>query len=179
MVRKQSAGSPARNGFNPDFAAIVHEYESMVFSIAYHFTQNAATAEELAQDAFLRLYQNLASITSAQHLKSWLRKTTIHRCIDYARRQKSELWLPLDTVPEPASKQHLPDSLSLELVNTLVASLPEKVRLIVILRFQEELELQEIAQLLEIPLNTVKSRLQRALALLRRKLEGVHAGACL
>lgn len=178
MVRKQLSAPPGRNGFNPDLAAIVHEYESMVFSIAYHFTQNAATAEELAQDAFLQLYQNLASITSASHLKSWLRKTTVHRCLDYGRRQKSEAWLSLESIPEPASNQPLADA-RFELVRKLVAGLPEKARVIVILRFQEELELHEIAELLEMPLNTVKSRLQRALALLRRKLDGVHAGVCL
>ena len=73
-------------------------------------------------------------------------------------------------MPEPAAEAPLPELAVKERLQRLVAALPERWRLVVILRYQEELELREIAEILEIPINTVKSSLQRSLALLREKL---------
>src|SRR5947209_211968 len=79
--RLEAALEKAIRGDQTGFAEIVEEHQGMVFSIAYHFLRNNAVAEELAQEVFLHLYQNLSSIQSAAHLKYWLRRVTTHRCI--------------------------------------------------------------------------------------------------
>lgn len=158
------------------FAEIVREHQSMVLSQAYHFLHDHGLAEELAQEVFLTLYQNLASIKSAEHLKFWLRKVTSNRCIDSARRQKFGLHLQmsLDDASEVIDAFRVPDALPDPMLSQklrrYIAALPEKQRLIVVLRYQEDLDPADIAAVLEMPVNTVKSCLQRSLATLREKL---------
>jgi len=162
---RSARGDPAA------FGDLVREHQSMVFSLALHFLRDRALAEEVAQEVFLDLYQNLASIQSAAHLRFWLRKVACHRSIDYGRRQRPHV--SLDDVPEPSApmgNDPPPDPLLARTLRSLVASLPHKARMVVVLRFQEELEYHEIAEVMEIPINSVKSCLQRSLAVLRQKL---------
>jgi RNA polymerase sigma-70 factor (ECF subfamily) len=158
------------------FAEIVREHQSMVLSLAYHFLHDHSLAEELAQEVFLSLYQNLPAIKSPEHLKFWLRKVASNRCIDYLRRQKFGLGLQmsLDDAPEVIDAfrvpDKLPDPMLAQKLRRYVAALPEKQRLVVILRYQEDLDPTEIAEALDMPVNTVKSYLQRGLSTLREKL---------
>src|SRR5687767_6883900 len=75
----------ARAGSESAFAALVREHQAMVFGLAYHFLQSWSQAEELAQEVFLSMHQNLARIESARHLLFWLRRVTSNRCIDWVR----------------------------------------------------------------------------------------------
>jgi RNA polymerase sigma-70 factor (ECF subfamily) len=152
-----------------DFAALVHRYQSMVFSIAQHFLTETASAEELAQDVFLQLHTTLSTLKSEEHVKFWLRKVTAHRSIDYQRRRKLPQ-VSLDEAPEPTSPAQSSDPLVARRLQQFVASLPEKPRLIVILRYQEDMLPEDIAAVLAMPVATVKSHLQRSLALLRDKV---------
>ncbi len=152
------------------FGEIVREHQSMVYSLALHFLRNPSMAEDLAQDVFLELYRNLGSIKSGEHLRFWLRKVTCHRSIDRVRRGHGNGTVSLEDVPEPAVAAQARDPLLEEKLWRLVGTLPDKPRMAVILRYQEELELREIAEVMEIPINTVKSSIDRALELLRRKL---------
>lgn len=152
------------------FGKIVREHQSMVYSLALHFLRDAGVAEELAQEVFLELYRNLSGIKSAAHLRFWLRKVTCHRAIDYIRRRGTDLPLSLEEVPEPATVASITDPLLEERLWKLVRSLPEKWRMALILRYQEEMSVQEIAEAMEMPVNTVKSSLERALAALCEKL---------
>lgn len=142
----------------------------MVFGLAYHFLHDRAVAEELAQEVFLELYRHFGTIESPQHLVFWLRKVTSRRCIDHTRRRAFWPKLRLDEVPEPASPARLADPMLSRALARLVASLPERAKLVVILRYQEDLDPVDIAQVLDMPVATVKSHLQRSLAMLRDKL---------
>jgi len=152
------------------FAHMVQEHQAMVFSLAYHFLQNRASAEDLTQEVFVGLFEHLHTIQSPAHLKAWLRQVTSRRCIDIARKQRLRRFLSLGATPEPAQEIRLADPLITRRLQALVATLPAKQRLAVLLRYQEDLEPAEIASTLGIPLNSVKSMLRRSLDLLRRKL---------
>ena len=163
----------------PEFEAAVREYQAMVFSLAYHFLRDSALAEELAQEVFLELFRRFAEIQSRNHLRYWLRKVASRRCIDQTRRRKFRAHLSLEETVEPFSWMPAEDPVLKRYIEQLLAKLAETPRMIVILRYQEGMEPSEIADLLEMPLNTVKSHLQRSLALLRQKLsfaakEGSH-----
>ncbi len=167
-IQTEEAQRNSAQGDDAAFADIVREHQGMVFSIAYHFLRNRAVAEDLAQEVFLELYRNLARIESPAHLRYWLRRVTVHRCIDQGRKQRPELGL--EEMPEPSTTDGANDPLLSKRLRRTVASLPERQRIMVVLRYQEELALEEISQLLDVPVNTVKSTLHRALAALRRKL---------
>jgi RNA polymerase sigma-70 factor (ECF subfamily) len=159
----------AKSGDQSAFADLVREHQAMVYSIARHFFRDRAIAEDLAQDVFLHLYQNLASIESPAHLKFWLRKVTGHRCIDHSRRRRIKT-VSVDEAPEPVSIFDWPDAMMQSTLRRIIATLPERPRLVVTLRYQEDLDPAEIAEILDMPLNTVKSHLRRSLAILREKM---------
>jgi RNA polymerase sigma-70 factor (ECF subfamily) len=161
----------AAAGDRDAFAALVREHQSMVFSIACNFLRDEGSAEELAQEVFLELYRALPSLDSAAHVTNWLRRVTAHRSIDESRRRARRPGIALEDVPEPASPPVSGDPMMAALLGRLTASLPAKARAVVVLRFQEDLEPAEIAGVLDMPVNTVKSHLQRSLAMLRGKLE--------
>lgn len=160
----------AAQGDSEAFAEIVREYQGMVFSIAWHFLHDRELAEDVGQDVFLELYQSLASVQSAAHLTYWLRRVTANRCIDRGRRQKHRQELALEDAPEPIARNSTGDPLLWQRLRAVLAALPEKQRMIVVLRYQEEMGPGEIAEVLGIPVNTVKSTLHRSLAELQSKL---------
>jgi len=169
MQRADDTLSRAKNGDQMAFADLMREHQAMVFSLAQYFLRDRATAEDLAQEVFIHLYQNLSSIESPAHLKYWLRKVTGHRCIDHARKHKMRT-VSIDEAPEPVASFEFGDSLMTATLRRIVATLPEKPRLVVTLRYQEDLDPTEIAEILDMPLNTVKSHLRRSLAILREKV---------
>lgn len=163
----------AKAGDRAAFADLVREHQSMVFSLGLHFLRNRAAAEELSQDVFLSLFENLQSIESPAHLSFWLRRVASNRCIDYGRREKNRPGVGLDDVREPSAPAVVKDPLLSGAIDRLTATLGERSRLILTLRYQEDLEPTEIAQVLDMPVNTVKSQLHRSLAFLREKFERV------
>ncbi|HET9183004.1 MAG TPA: RNA polymerase sigma factor [Candidatus Angelobacter sp.] len=152
------------------FAEIVAAHQAMVFSIALHYLQDRSLAEDVAQEVFLELYQNLEAIESAVHLKFWLRRVAVHRCIDQGRRRNHRRETALEGLPEPAAESAMADPALLGRLRQTLEALPEKQRMIVILRYQEDLGPEEIAELLRMPVNTVKSTLHRSVEELRRRL---------
>jgi RNA polymerase sigma-70 factor (ECF subfamily) len=154
----------------PPFADIVREHQGMVFSLAWHYLHDRSLAEEMAQEVFLELHRHLASIQSPAHLVFWLRKVASRKCIDQTRRRAFWPKFSLDEIPEPPAKTRTGDPMLSRALAKLVASLPDKARMLVILRYQEDLDPSDIARVLDMPVGTVKSHLQRALDLLRGKL---------
>ena len=152
------------------FSDVVRNHQSMVFSIGLHFLRDRAAAEEIAQDTFLELHRHLGEIESESHAVFWLRKVASRKCIDAVRRRKLRAATALDSIPEPAAREHSTDPMLNRRLQQLIAALPERPRMMVVLRYQEELMPEEIARILEIPVGTVKSTLQRALGVLREKL---------
>jgi RNA polymerase sigma-70 factor, ECF subfamily len=153
------------------FVDLVREHQAMVFSIAYRFLHDAAAAEELAQDVFLKLYHELPRLESPDHLKFWLRRVITHRSLDYARSAYRRHAVALEDIQEPAIASTDSDPLLAAALRKMIASLPQEARMIVVLRYEEEMEPHEIAEMLAIPVATVKSRLRRTLALLRGKAQ--------
>jgi RNA polymerase sigma-70 factor, ECF subfamily len=171
MATAESATEPtAEAAPEMTFAEMLHANQSMVFSMAYHFLRDHAAAEEIAQDVFLRLYRKTDDLESAKHVTLWLRKVTSHRCIDYVRKRGSHT-ISLEDVAEPSIPEQQGDPLLNRRLRQLIASLPEKPRIVMVLRYQEDLTLEEISEVLEMPVGTVKSHLQRSLGMLREKID--------
>ena len=152
-----------------EFEDLVRQHQRMVFSLAFHFLRDRAAAEEVAQDVFLRLYRHLADVGPGEGVVFWLRRVTSNRCIDYVRQRRFRL-LSFDTAAEPAVEPHTRDPLLSRRLRRLVASLPRQSRMVVILRYQEDLMPEEIARILDTPVASVKSQLHRALRMLREKM---------
>ena len=163
------------NSFEDDdrrFRSLMLEHQSMVFSIAMRILGDRSAAEEVAQDVFIALHTKLVDLASDAHVLYWLRRVTVHRSIDLVRerRRRPEVamdWNELPELPDLSSAGH--DPLLSRRLQQLVGSLPEVPRTILVLRYQEDMSPDEISDLLDMPVATVKSHLQRSLRLLREK----------
>ena len=160
------------------FRELIEQHQSMVFSIALRITGDRGAAEEVAQDAFLEMHRALGKMESDDHVRFWLRRVTVNRATDCLRRRavrpewKADEWqedgyaVLQDRVGADARNAQV--EIRLE---EMVSSLPEVLRGAVVLRYQEDLDPDEIAKVLGQPVATVRSNLQRGLALLRRKAD--------
>ncbi|MBV8519990.1 MAG: sigma-70 family RNA polymerase sigma factor [Acidobacteria bacterium] len=160
----------ARGGDHDAFAELIETHEAMVYSVAWNFFGDRGKAEEIAQDVFLQLYRNLATIESESHLLFWLRQVATRRCIDVTRRSRLKA-VSLDDAGDLPAREHAADPLLDKRLRQLVGELPDVQRAVVTLRYQEDLDPAEICRIVGMPVNTVKSHLHRALQALRRKLE--------
>lgn len=163
----------ARNGEMNAFARLVRQHQARVFSVALRLCGRREDAEELAQDAFVQLHAALPQIADGAHLLHWLLRTVTHRGIDRLRqRDRQPRLVSLDAAPETSAAE-TGDPLSSRRLQSLLQLLSPQARAVVLLRYQEDLDIPEIAALLDMPQNTVKSHLRRSLDALR----ALHAGS--
>lgn len=158
--------------WQPDFERLVDEHQAMVFSLAWRMTGDRGLAEEITQDVFLELDRHMHRMESPQHTLFWLRRVAMSRSADALRRRRVrgvDLWVEIEE-NHGAALEERPSPLGVRL-EQLLTSLPEPQRAALVLRYQEDLTPEEIANTLESPLATVKSNLQRGLKLLRAKAE--------
>ena len=158
-----------------EFRRMVEQHGRTVYSIALRVTRDPGTAEEVAQDVFLELHRSAERLENADHIRFWLRRVAVHRSTDALRRRVRQ---PETTGEAWIEEQHgmwsevpsagLTDGMA-QLLESAVGSLPEAMRVAVILRYGEEMTPEEISRMLGQPLATVKSHLQRGLKLLRQK----------
>ena len=172
----------ALSGEAAAFAALVRERQRSVYSLALRMLCDRQKAEDLAQEVFLQLHRNLASIESGTHLGFWLRKVTVNRAIDRLRREPKMEILPLeaaDAVANDGPYDEPGDNLLVRRLQQLVNQLPPAPRAVLLLRYQEDLDPTDIARTLSMSINTVKSHLKRSLAVLRKGLdrEGIDVTA--
>lgn len=149
----------------------MNTYGDTVYRLALCRLQNAADAEDVYQDVFLRLLEQNVAGWDGERTKAWLIRTALNRCADLGRRRRRGT-IPLDQVPELA---HPVDEEAAELWDA-VGRLPEKLRTAVHLFYGEGYESGEIGALLGIPAATVRGRLRRARAELRDLLGGFDDG---
>jgi len=157
---------------------VMKTHQNMVFSLALRVTRERGAAEEVAQDVFLELYRSADKLSDADHVRFWLRRVTVHRATDVLRKRTrqpeaaAEEWDDGYSGASDASGALEPFRVTSGMetrLEELLGSLPETLRVAVVLRYQEDMLPEEIALLLQQPLATVKSHLQRGLKLLRRK----------
>jgi RNA polymerase sigma-70 factor (ECF subfamily) len=156
----------------PAFADVIEANKAMVYSIGWHFLRDRTAAEELAQEVFLQLHRNWSAMKSPAHIVFWLRRTASHRAIDAARRNKRRPETSLEETTEPTALERVHDTFLSSYLERIICTLPERQRMIVILRYQEEMEFDEIGRVLNMKTSTVKTQLARAIELLRRKTAG-------
>ena len=156
--------------WQPDLEHLLDEHQSMVFSLALRMTADRGLSEEIAQDVFLELDEHLGKMQSPDHARFWLRQVTMNRSTDALRRRKvrgMDLWVELED--GHAVRAEAPVSPVGARLEHLLTTLPEAQRAALILRYQEDMLPDEIAVVLDAPVATIKSHLQRGLKLLRAK----------
>ena len=165
------------------FNQLVLRWERPIFALAYRTLGREEDARDVVQEAFLRAYRGLRGFKGQAKFSSWLYRITVNLCRDWSRRERRA---PVVQVPEGTDPVDLADAHAspVESVEELVgrremsravaramAELPEEQRAAILLKEYHGLTFQEIADLLDCPLSTVKTRLYQGLSVLRRRLE--------
>jgi len=156
------------------FEGIVRRWQSPLINLAYRFCRDRARAEEMAQEAFLRAYRNLASWRQEAAFSTWLFALATNLYCSQLRRLPP-VTLPFEDAPEPADPHRLDRSIEERheraIVRKAVDSLPVKYREVLTLYYFHEMDVSAAADSLGLPEGTVKVRLFRARTLLRDKLK--------
>jgi RNA polymerase sigma-70 factor, ECF subfamily len=149
------------------FAELVTRYQTAVYNLAYRMLGDAGEAEDAAQEVFLRIYRRLATYDADHRFSTWVLSIASHYCIDLLRRKRP--WLvPLENISNwMRARTRGPEAAALaveqqDIVRGLLAKLPEHYRLVLLLRYWHDLGYEEIAQVVDLPVSTIKARLHRA-----------------
>lgn len=165
------------DGDGEGFHDLVRRYEGPLFAYLFRFTGDAGVAEDVFQDAFLKVHRNRGGYDRGMAFKPWLYSIAINTARDWYRHHRHEPRLlsgDID-VPDgrPSPDKVLQDAETGERIAAAVARLPEIQRQVFLLRQYEDLPYDVIASMLERPVNTVKSDMHRALQRLRGLLDSL------
>ena len=172
----------ALSGDAEAFGEIVRRWERRIFALAFGMLGREEDARDATQETFLAAFRNLRGFRGEAKVSSWLHRIAVNQCITRQRRDKVRSESALDDEEEKNAKSfaaplrlspvRITESTQVTVaVRRAVNSLPIELRQIVVMKEFEELTFKEIADLLDLPLSTVKSRLYTALRQLQMKLQ--------
>ena len=150
-----------------EFAARVAQSERRVFQIAYGVLGNAAEAEDVAQEAFLRAYRRWGRLREPDKFCAWVSRITFHLALNQRRRRLRQMaretaWHSSNPNGSVGGADLASDRIFLSRLREEMERLPEKLRAVLLLSAVEGMEASEVAGVLEIPVGTVRSRLHLA-----------------
>lgn len=167
----------AQRGDRGAFARLVTETQDNVYNLAYRVLGQPQEAQDAAQDALVRAWRALPQFRGQSKFATWLYRITVNTCLNRRRSLRPQLQqvdaddaLGLVADPDADPQASAVAREQAEVVWAAVEQLPEKYRLVITLFYQQELSYQEIAELLSLPLGTVKAHLNRARQALARQL---------
>jgi len=178
-VNQSEAIVACQNGDDEAFRVLFETHKDRVYSIALRYVGDSTAAMDIAQETFLKLLSSIQQFRGDASFESWLYRLVVNCCLDYHRKRRRFLPLLDDALDEALDLFRAPNDSALhdllreeqaERVQQLVAQLPEEQRMVVVLRYTEDLSYEEIADLLGCRRGTVASRLNRAHKALERRL---------
>jgi len=182
MTTDEELVARSREGDLDSFNQLVVRWERPIYALAYRVIGREEEARDVAQETFLRAYRALGGFKGQAKFSSWLYRITLNLCRDWIRRERRT---PVSQAPEGIDiielagetepSESIEDLVSRRELGRAVAKamalLPEEQRTAIILKEYHGLTFQEIADMLECPLSTVKTRLYQGLTVLRKQLQ--------
>jgi len=170
MVEFNALLDRCRAGDDLAWEAIVRRYQGRVFGLAMQYMRDREEARDVAQEIFIKIYQKLGTLRDGATFLPWMLRLARNCCIDRLRRLKvrtPEILVPLDDALEVAADGPTPEESWQEggrrgILHRALGSLSATHREMIVLKEIEQLKMEEIADLLSVPLGTVKSRSNRA-----------------
>jgi RNA polymerase sigma-70 factor (ECF subfamily) len=174
----------SRGGDRRAFAELVELYKDKIYHLGYRMLNQKQEAEDVVQETFLRVYMNLERYDENQKFSTWIYRIATNLCIDRLRKRKPNYsidaemsdndgtdWHAILPSDEAGPEDELILSETQQNIRNTIQSLPDKYRTVVVLRYLHDMSLQEISDVLDMPVTTVKTRVHRGREFLRKKLE--------
>jgi RNA polymerase sigma-70 factor (ECF subfamily) len=177
-----------QNGESSAFDTLVHRWERKVQGAIYRLVGPGEDVRDLSQETLLKAYRGLRTFKKEARFSSWLYQIALNVCRDRMRRGRGKSYVSFDELSETGETGSEPGPSALDLIEArdlsrqvaaAVSALPEEQREVVVLKEYQGLTFLEIAEALDVPLSTVKTRLYRGLGQLRQELvrQGIRGGA--
>ncbi|MDY0111076.1 MAG: sigma-70 family RNA polymerase sigma factor [Candidatus Krumholzibacteria bacterium] len=173
-----------KRGEEDAFEEILARYRSPIYNLCWRMTRNDEDARDLGQEIFIKVFRLLDRFDEQYAFHSWLFRIATNHCIDHLRRQRlrflslerdggsteeeAAMQIPTD---DPPPDKMLQSREALEKLEEIIGELPPHYRVITLLRHDQELSYEEIAESLQLPLGTVKARIHRARNMIQQLLE--------
>ncbi|GIV20301.1 MAG: RNA polymerase sigma-H factor [Armatimonadota bacterium] len=162
------------------FEELYHRYQPYVYNIVKGIVQNADDARDVTQDVFLHVYDSLPRFRGGSAFSTWLYRVAVNAAITHVRKQKRHPHIPLDALREfradidAEPEQQAVREETQQTVQQLLAQLPEQQRVALVLRYFQEMSLEEMAEVMNCSVAAVKVRLHRARNSFRRLFQKQH-----
>ena len=162
---------------NDAFTQLMEQHTERLIRVAYYYTKELQTAEDLVQDVFIKFYHKQSALNDVNDFSAYLTRMTINRCKDYLKSwhvrkvQFQQKWV------EQVQKEEFDRFVQQDeeqIIGEAIMRLPLKHREALVYYYFEEMTIPSIAQLLQIPQSTVKTRLVRGRKLLKAELKGIE-----
>jgi len=173
----------SRRGDAAAFDTLVRRYEKSLYNTAYRLTGSYDDASDLAQEAFVRAWNNLRSFRGDASFSTWLYRIVTNAFLDERKRRRARPQRSLEEAltadarqfedPGPSPQDRVEERERRQILEQAIAGLPPPQRVLIVLYHTENRSYEEIAAILSLPMGTVKSRLNRARLALKNKLAPV------
>lgn len=177
----------AKTGDRGAFADLVELYKDKIYHLGYRMLGNRQEAEEIVQETFLRVFRSLERYDESMKFSTWIFRIGTNLSIDRLRKRKISYSLDAEVVSDrdgegsdwygmlasedPTPEEQILLSETQRRIRDAIETLPEKYKSVVILKYMEDMSLQEIGDVLGMPVTTVKTRVHRGREFLKKKLE--------
>lgn len=179
IIKKRDSAlvQSALSGNTSSFARLMSLYKTRIFYFGKSFFHNDADSEDFVQDVFLKVFMHLDSFKGISQFSTWLMRIAWTTAVNAVNRRKE--YLPIadetalldnDSTPEEQQIKKLTG----EAVRQAIAELPEKYAVCIEMYFFYDIPYQEISEITEFPVNTIKSHIFRAKKILRKKLNSLQ-----
>lgn len=174
-VKEVLAGNKEAYGF------LIHKYEDKIYTLLLRMIHDSQDAQDLTQECFIKAYHYLQSFDPERKFSSWLYRIAVNLCLNALQSRQKNLrhsaewddeWLVDDASPESIllQKEYVSE------IREVIKELPEHYRIVLLLRYLEDMSYQEICEVLEISISTVQMRLHRAKVKLRERFKPLWKG---
>jgi RNA polymerase sigma factor (sigma-70 family) len=159
------------------YSELITRYKRLIYSVAYKFSRDSDEVNDLAQEAFIKIYRSLSRYDSQYKFSTWSVKVATNICLDHVRRKRLNS-VSLDEIENFTGKNNSPEEYYLrkeksQALKNAIAGLPEIYRVPIILYHQKGMSYKEIAEKLGKPMSIIKNRIFRARNTLKESLLGV------
>jgi RNA polymerase sigma-70 factor (ECF subfamily) len=164
----------SKEGDKLAFSKLVRKYQSFLFNLLYRLLPDEFDVNDIAQDVWIKVYQSISSFKGNSSFKTWLNKIAINTYYDKLRKKGYVKEVSIDEEDEEGNKlfdivdsRLIPEDIILDsewqaFFESKIKSLPEKYKVVIVMREVQNLSYEEIASIMNIPVGTVKSRIARA-----------------
>ncbi len=171
----------SKKGCVDSFEKLIDKYQTLAFNIAYKMLGNKEDASDITQEALVKVFKSIKNFKEESSFSTWLYRIVTNTCIDMIRKKKKIKTFSLDNPIETENgkierqiqgEENLPEDVFekkqiQKRVHRAISSLPEKYRIVIILRDIQDFSYDEISEIVGVPLGTVKSRINRGRIILK------------